>query len=95
MLTMCSIGYPFCRAQLQNLLNKYRLSYEIEPGCYLFDYSPVALLTKIPKDSEAYLVIQNFIFDCIRVDMQRSSMKLTDELIFAGYDSNCSIFPFL
>ena len=55
----------------------------------------VALLEKIPKDSNAFTTIQNFIFYCIRVDMQRSSMKLTDELIIAEYDSIETHFLFL
>ena len=53
----------------------------------------VALLEKIPKDSDAFTTIQNFIFYCIRVDMQRSSM--TDELIIAEYDSIETHFLFL
>ena len=52
----------------------------------------VALLE---KDSDAFTTIQNFIFYCIRVDMQRSSMKLTDELIIAEYDSIETHFLFL
>ena len=45
----------------------------------------VALLEKIPKDSDAFTTIQNFIFYC----------KLTDELIIAEYDSIETHFLFL
>ena len=45
------------------------------------------LLNSIPKDSEAYMVIQEFIFHSLLKDLFHCSRKLTDDLIFMELDS--------